>query len=167
MVSLVSIKCSVFNWQLSYLYTNYGGDRLPLPLIVDAINQPPPTESGTGSRMTFVSCSEKNLLGYLLSASGPDLCTLSEYRSVFLLLGSFHSWLIISAIGSVHAHHVSSTPVDHMTFAEWSSGHAPLHFESLEAHTLPDQIRDIHHQLVQDTREHAPSLAPPTLMWCW
>lgn len=65
--------------QVSYLYTNYPGERVPLPLACDLINESDTAEPLRGSAMTFVLSIESSTayIGYLMSASGPDLCTLS------------------------------------------------------------------------------------------
>ncbi len=52
---------------------------MPLPLACDLINESEPPEPLRGSAMTFVLSTDSStaFVGYLMFASGPDLCTLS------------------------------------------------------------------------------------------
>ena len=52
---------------------------MPLPLACDLINQSEAADPLRGSAMTFVLCRESptSYFGYVMFASGPDLCTLS------------------------------------------------------------------------------------------
>ena len=68
---------SLLPLQVSYLYTNYPEERLPLDVLCDVLSQPAGPDVQLGSAMTFVPCKESgDDVGYLIFASGPDLCTL-------------------------------------------------------------------------------------------
>lgn len=70
-----------YTLQVSYLYTSYPEERLPLSVTCDLLNQPTVVDLQLGSAMTFVPSMESSPahnIGYLFLASGPDLCTLSK-----------------------------------------------------------------------------------------
>lgn len=72
--------CSLVPTQVSYLYTNYPEERLPLDVLCDVLSQPAAVDVQLGSAMTIIPCKESDDdVGYLIFASGPDLCTLCMY----------------------------------------------------------------------------------------
>ena len=83
----------VYLLQVSYLYTSHGDDRVPLPLLCDLLNsQSERPNTYPGSALTFVPCDESstgNSIGYLVFASGPDLCTLSVSPSMLVIVKYF------------------------------------------------------------------------------
>lgn len=76
---LQTLTNQTLSMQICYLYTNYPEERVPLPLVCDLIDQSEQAEPQRGSAITFVTCTESSIayIGYLVFASGPDLCTLS------------------------------------------------------------------------------------------
>lgn len=125
---------------------------MPLPLACDLINQSEVAEPLRGSTMTFVPCTESSAayIGYLVFASGPDLCTLSTplivvHVCVDVLLNCYYT-----AVGGIQARQDDENrSSDQSMFREWSCDCAPLSFTSIEAYTLPSKIRQLHTERVQ------------------